>query len=570
MDLKHNSRAISEGPNRAPARAMLKAAGFNDEDLKCPFVGIANTWIEIGPCNYHLRDLAAALKVGIREAGGTPMEFNTVSISDGITMGAEGMRMSLVSREVIADSIELVARGNHFDAIVALVGCDKTIPGAVMALARLDIPGLVLYGGSIAPGQCGGKDITIQDVFEAVGAHGRHKINDSELLAIENAACPGPGACGGQFTANTMAMACEFLGISPLGSASVPAVDAHKPEVARAMGKMVMRLLERQVTPRQVITRDALENAIAGVAASGGSTNAVLHLLAIAHEAGLELDIEEFERVCARTPIIADLKPGGQYVATDLYRAGGTAVVAKRLHEAKLLHSDAMTVSCRTIGEEAAAAQETPKQQVVRPMDKPLKKRGGLVILKGNLAPEGCVLKTAGHDVQHFEGPARVFDSEEAAFAAVQQNKIQAGDVVVIRYEGPRGGPGMREMLAVTAAIVGAGLSDSVALLTDGRFSGATHGFMAGHVAPEAARGGPIAAVQDGDTIAIDVAKRELRVAISEQEMEKRMRQWSEPKLRYPGGVMAKYARQVSSAARGAVTTEFAEATAAQPAMAGD
>jgi dihydroxy-acid dehydratase len=564
MDLKQNSRAISEGPSRAPARAMLKAAGFNDEDLKRPFIGIANTWIEIGPCNYHLRDLAASLKQGIREAGGTPMEFNTVSISDGITMGAEGMRTSLVSREVIADSIELVARGNHFDAIVALVGCDKTIPGAVMALARLNIPGLVLYGGSIAPGQCGGKDITIQDVFEAVGAHGRHKIDDSELLAIENAACPGPGACGGQFTANTMAMACEFLGISPLGSASVPAVNAHKPEVARAMGKMVMRVLEQQVTPRQVITRDALENAIAGVAASGGSTNAVLHLLAIAHEAGLEFDIEEFERVCARTPIIADLKPGGQFVATDLYHAGGTALVAKRLHEAKLLNSNAMTVSCRTIGEEAAAAQETPKQQVVRPMDKPLKKRGGLVILKGNLAPEGCVLKTAGHDVQHFEGPARVFDSEEAAFAAVQQNKIQAGDVVVIRYEGPRGGPGMREMLAVTAAIVGAGLSDSVALLTDGRFSGATHGFMAGHVAPEAARGGPIAAVKDGDTIAIDVGRRELRVAISEQEMEKRLRQWSAPKMRYPGGVMAKYARQVSSAARGAVTTEFAEVPAMQ------
>ena len=564
MDLKQNSRAISEGPNRAPARAMLKAAGFTDDDLKKPFIGIANTWIEIGPCNYHLRDLAAALKHGIREAGGTPMEFNTVSISDGITMGAEGMRTSLVSREVIADSIELVARGNHFDGIVALVGCDKTIPGAVMALARLDIPGLVLYGGSIAPGNCGGKDITIQDVFEAVGAHARHKIDDRQLLDIENAACPGPGACGGQFTANTMAMACEFLGISPLGSASVPAVDAHKPEVAHEIGKLVMKLLERKLTPRQVITHKSIENAIAGVAASGGSTNAVLHLLAIAHEAGFEFDIEEFEKVCARVPIIASLKPAGDYVATDLYRAGGTALIARRLHEAKLLHSDAITVSCKTIGEEAQTAKETPNQKVVHTMDKPLKKRGGLVILKGNLAPEGCVLKTAGHDVQHFEGPARVFNSEEETFAAVQQNKIKSGDVVVIRYEGPRGGPGMREMLAVTAAIVGAGLSDSVALLTDGRFSGATHGFMVGHVAPEAARGGPIAAVKDGDKITIDVANRELRFAISEDEMAKRMRGWSAPKPRYQSGVMRKYAREVSSAARGAVTTIFTEQPASQ------
>jgi dihydroxy-acid dehydratase len=565
MDLKQNSRAITEGPNRAPARAMLKAVGFTDEDLKRPIVGIANTWIEIGPCNYHLRDLAAAIKQGIRENGGTPMEFNTVSISDGITMGAEGMRTSLVSREVIADSIELVARGNHFDAIVALVGCDKTIPGAVMALARLDIPGLVLYGGSIAPGQCDGKNITIQDVFEAVGAHARHKIDDKQLLAIENAACPGPGACGGQFTANTMAMACEFLGISPLGSASVPAVDAHKPEVAHEMGKLVMNLLKRKLTPRQVITRQALENAVAGVAASGGSTNAVLHLLAIGHEAGVEFDIEDFEKVCARVPIIASLKPGGDYVATDLYRAGGTALIAKRLHEARLLHSSAVTVSGKTIGDEAQAATETPNQPVVRTMDKPLKKRGGLVILKGNLAPEGCVLKTAGHDVQHFEGPARVFNSEEETFAAVQNSDIKAGDVVVIRYEGPRGGPGMREMLAVTAAIVGAGLSDSVALLTDGRFSGATHGFMAGHVAPEAARGGPIAAVKDGDKITIDVANRELRVAISEEEMQKRLQAWTAPKPRYPSGVMRKYAREVSSAARGAVTTIFTD----QPATRG-
>jgi dihydroxy-acid dehydratase len=554
MEGKNNSRAISEGPNRAPARAMLKAVGFTDEDLRRPFIGVANTWIEIGPCNYHLRELAAALKQGIREAGGTPMEFNTVSISDGITMGAEGMRTSLVSREVIADSIELVARGNHFDAIVALVGCDKTIPGAAMALARLNLPGMVLYGGSIAPGNCGGKDVTIQDVFEAVGAHAKHKISDAELLAMENSACPGPGACGGQFTANTMAMACEFLGLSPLGSASVPAVDAHKPEVARKVGQMVMELLRRQITPRQIVTRHALENAIAGVAATGGSTNAVLHLLAIAREAGVALNIEDFEPVCARVPILADLKPGGRFVATDLYRAGGTALVARRLHEAGLLHSDAITVSCKTIGEEAKAAAETPKQEVVRSLDRPLKKRGGLTILKGNLAPEGCVLKLAGHERMRFAGPARVFNSEEEAFAAVQQGKVQAGDVVVIRYEGPRGGPGMREMLAVTGAIQGAGLGDSVALLTDGRFSGATHGFMACHVAPEAARGGPIAAVRDGDPILFDATTLELRLEVPEEEIQRRLGEWKAPAPRYPTGVMAKYARQVSSAAQGAVT----------------
>jgi dihydroxy-acid dehydratase len=557
MNWKGNSRAISDGPSRAPARAMLKAAGFTDDDLRRPFIGIANTWIEIGPCNYHLRELAAEMKDGIRDAGGTPMEFNTISISDGITMGAEGMRTSLVSREVIADSIELVARGNHFDAIVALVGCDKTIPGAAMALARLDIPGLVFYGGSIAPGRCDGRDITIQDVFEAVGAHSQHRISDAELSKIENAACPGPGACGGQFTANTMAMACEFLGISPLGSASVPAVDAARPKVARRIGEQIMRLLRQGVTPRQVITRDALENAIAGVAATGGSTNAVLHLLAIAHEAGVMLEIDDFERVCARIPILADLKPGGRFVATDLYRAGGTALVAKRLQEAQLLHADAITVSGKTLGEEAAGAVETPGQQVVRHIDRPLKERGGLVILHGNLSPEGCVLKIAGEERTHFEGPARVFDSEEEAFAAAQGGSIQKGDVVVIRYEGPRGGPGMREMLGVTAALVGAGLGDSVALLTDGRFSGATHGLMAGHVAPEAACGGPIAAVRDGDKIVFDVASRELRVAISEEEMQRRLSHWRQPQPRYQAGVMAKYARQVSSAARGAVTTDF-------------
>ena len=554
MEGKENSRAISEGASRAPARAMLKAVGFTDEDLRRPFIGVANTWIEIGPCNYHLRDLAASLKQGIREAGGTPMEFNTVSISDGITMGAEGMRTSLVSREVIADSIELVARGNHYDAIVALVGCDKTIPGAAMALARLNIPGLVLYGGSIAPGNCGGRDVTIQDVFEAVGAHAQHRISDAELLKLENTACPGAGACGGQFTANTMALACEFLGLSPLGSASVPAVDAAKPEVARAVGKMVMELLRRRQTPRQIVTREALENAIAGVAATGGSTNAVLHLLAIAHEAGVPLTLADFDRISARVPLLADLKPGGRFVATDLYRAGGTALVARRLHEAGLLHSDALTVSGRTIGEEAAVARETPAQEVVRPLAQPLKATGGLVILKGNLAPEGCVLKVAGHEMVHFSGPARVFNSEEEAFAAVQGGGIRAGDVVVIRYEGPRGGPGMREMLAVTAALVGAGLGDSVALLTDGRFSGATHGLMAGHVAPEAARGGPIAAVRDGDTVVFDIARRELRVDLTEDEIKARLAQWQAPAPRYPSGVMAKYARQVSSAAQGAVT----------------
>ena len=553
-DMKRNSGAITDGPSRAPARAMLKAVGFTDADLRRPIIGVANTWIEIGPCNFHLRQLAAWVKQGIREAGGTPMEFNTVSISDAITMGAAGMRMSLVSREVIADSIELVARGNHFDGIVALVGCDKTIPGAAMALARLDIPGLVLYGGSIAPGTYAGHDVTIQDVFEAVGAHAQHRMSDAELLSLENSACPGAGACGGQFTANTMAMACEFLGISPMGSASVPAVEEEKSKRAQAAGALVMELLRRNLTPRQVVTHDALENAIASVAATGGSTNAVLHLLAIAHEAGVSLALDDFERISSRVPLIADLKPGGRFVATDLYRAGGTALVAKRLHQAGLLHSDALTVSGKTIGEEAQAASETPSQQVVRPLEKPLKASGGLVILRGNLAPDGCVVKVAGHELLHHAGPARVFDSEEDAFAAVQQGEIHAGDVVVIRYEGPSGGPGMREMLGVTAALVGAGLGDSVALLTDGRFSGATHGLMAGHVSPEAARGGPIAAVQSGDVVVFDVARRELRVELTDQEIRNRLSKWKPPAPRYPAGVMAKYARQVSSASLGAVT----------------
>ncbi|HSY98818.1 MAG TPA: dihydroxy-acid dehydratase [Terriglobales bacterium] len=553
-EAKLKSAALTQGPSRAGARAMLKAVGFTDQDLKRPLIGVANTWIEIGPCNYHLRELAASVKQGIRTAGGTPMEFNTVSISDGITMGTEGMKMSLVSREVIADSIELVARGNQFDGIVALVGCDKTIPGAIMALARLDIPGLVLYGGSIAPGHYHGHDVTIQDVYEAVGAHAQKRMSDADLLAMENSACPGAGACGGQFTANTMAMVCEFLGLSPMGSASVPALDARKPEVAQAAGAKVMELLKRDLRPRQILTRDAFENAIASVAATGGSTNAVLHLLAIAYEAGVGLSLDDFDRISERVPLLADLKPGGRFVATDLYHAGGTGLVAKRLDEAGLLHGSALTVSGRSIGDEAKTAHETAEQEVVRPLDRPIKPTGGLVILKGNLAPEGCVVKVAGHEHLHHRGPARVFDSEEAAFAAVQQGRIRAGDVLVIRFEGPRGGPGMREMLGVTAALVGAGLGDSVALLTDGRFSGATRGLMAGHVAPEAASGGPIAAVRDGDGIVFDVERRELRVELSDEEIRKRLASWKQPEARYRTGVMAKYARQVSSAARGAVT----------------
>ena len=553
-EAKLNSSALTQGPSRAGARAMLKAVGFTDQDLKRPLIGVANTWIEIGPCNYHLRELAASVKQGIRAAGGTPMEFNTVSISDGITMGTEGMRMSLVSREVIADSIELVARGNQFDGIVALVGCDKTIPGAIMALARLNIPGLVLYGGSIAPGNFHGHDVTIQDVYEAVGAHAQKRISDADLLALENSACPGAGACGGQFTANTMAMVGEFLGLSPMGSASVPALDARKPEVAQAAGAKAMELLRDDLRPRQILTRDAFENAIASVAATGGSTNAVLHLLAIAYEAGVGLSLDDFDRISERVPLLADLKPGGRFVATDLYHAGGTGLVAKRLDEAGLLHGSALTVSGKSIGDEAKAATEAAAQEVVRPLARPIKPTGGLVILKGNLAPEGCVVKVAGHEHLHHRGPARVFDSEEAAFAAVQQGQIRVGDVLVIRYEGPRGGPGMREMLGVTAALVGAGLGDSVGLLTDGRFSGATRGLMAGHVAPEAASGGPIAAVRDGDVIVLDVRRRELYVELSDDVIRKRLASWKQPEARYRTGVMAKYARQVSSAALGAVT----------------
>ena len=533
---------------------MLKAVGFSDEDLGRPLIGVANTWTEIGPCNYHLKDLAAAVKAGIREAGGTPLEFNTVSISDGITMGTSGMKASLVSREVIADSIELVARGNLFDGLVVLVGCDKTIPGAVMALARLDVPGTVLYGGSIAPGSWEGRDVTIQDVFEAVGAHAAGRLDDSRLKALEDVACPGAGACGGQFTANTMAAVCEFLGIAAMGSGGVPAVDPARRGVGARVGRLVMDLVERDLRPSRILTRPALENAMAGVMATGGSTNAVLHLLAIAREAGVPLGIDDFNPVNDRIPLLADLKPGGRFVANDLYRAGGIALVARRLLEGGLLHGDAITVTGRTLAEEAAAAPETPGQEVVRPLARPLKPTGGLVILKGNLAPGGCVVKVAGHTRLEHTGPARVFDGEEAAFAAVGAGAIRAGDVVVIRYEGPAGGPGMREMLAVTAALVGAGLGDSVALLTDGRFSGATRGLMAGHVAPEAARGGPIAAVRDGDRITFDITARELRLGVADDELQRRLASWAPPAPAFTAGVMAKYARLVSSASEGAVT----------------
>jgi dihydroxy-acid dehydratase len=534
---------------------MLRASGLRDEDFRKPLIGVANTWIEIGPCNYHLRELAEHVKAGIRAAGGTPLEFNTVSISDGITMGTEGMRTSLVSREVIADSIELVTRGTLFDALIVLVGCDKTIPGGVMALSRLNIPGLVLYGGSISPGRFEGHDVTVQDVFEAVGMHARGAMTDARLTALESSACPGAGACGGQFTANTMALVCEFLGIAPMGLSSVPATNGAKGNSGHRAGELVMELLRRDITPSKIITKAAIENAITGVAATGGSTNAVLHLLAIANEAGISLSIDDFDRISSRVPIIADLKPGGRFMAVDLFAAGGTALVAKRLLDAKLLRGECLTVTGRTLAEEAADVKETPKQEVVRNLDAPLKPTGGLVILKGNLAPEGCVIKVAGHNIENFRGPARVFDGEEAAFAAVDNASIKAGDVVVIRYEGPKGGPGMREMLAVTAALVGAGLGDSIALLTDGRFSGATHGLMAGHVAPEAVNGGPIAAVVDGDIIEFDIPKRTLSVALTDAEIQRRLSTWKAPAPRYASGVMAKYALMVSSASLGAVTT---------------
>ncbi|WP_455244629.1 dihydroxy-acid dehydratase [Petrachloros mirabilis] len=554
-ELKLKSHDLLVGPGRAPARAMLKAVGFTDEDLSRPIIGVANTWIEVMPCNFHLRRLSEQVKAGIRAAGGTPIEYNTIAVSDGISMGTEGMKASLISREVIADSIELVARGHLFDGVVALSGCDKTIPGTVMALARLNLPSLMLYGGSIMPGHFQGHDVTIQDVFEAVGKHASGKMTNAELKDLEDHACPGPGACGGQFTANTMAIAFEFLGISPMGRNGVLAMDKRKDDVAFECGKIVMELLRNNLRPRQIITRKSLENAIAAVATTGGSTNAVLHLLAIAREAGIKLSIDDFDKINRRVPLLADLKPGGRFAAADLYAAGGTTLVAKRLLDAGLLHGNQPTVTGRTIAEEAETASETPGQQVLRPLSSPIKKTGGLVILKGNLAPEGCVVKVAGHSIMHFRGPAKVYDREEDAFVSVKGGQIKAGDVVVIRYEGPSGGPGMREMLGVTAAIVGAGLGDSVALLTDGRFSGATHGLMAGHVAPEAVRGGPIAAVKNGDMIVFDIAKRQLNVELSKKEITARLKKVKQPVPRYTIGVMAKYARHVSSASEGAVTS---------------
>jgi dihydroxy-acid dehydratase len=553
--IKSISSPLTDGPDRAPARAMLKAVGFTDDDLKRPIIGIATTWIETMPCNLNQRELAAQVKGGIRTAGGTPMEFNTVSISDGVTMGTEGMRASLVSREVIADSIELVARGHLFDGLVCIVGCDKTIPAAAMALCRLNIPGLVLYNGSIAPGRWRGRDVTIQDVFEAVGQHASGSLSAQDLHDLEDVACPGAGACGGQFTANTMATALDFLGISPVGLSEIPATEPGKKAAAEQAGRMVMDLVRDGVRPLDIITRPAVENAIASVAATGGSTNGVLHLLAIAREAGVDLSIDDFHDIAARTPVVASLKPGGEYVATDLYRAGGTALVMKELAHKQHISADARTVDGRTIGEIAQAARATPLQDVVVSVDRAIKPTGGLAILRGNLAPEGCVVKLAGHERLFHRGPARVFDSEEACFEAVKNQVLQPGDVVVIRYEGPAGGPGMREMLVVTAAIVGEGLGDSVALVTDGRFSGATRGLMVGHVSPEAARGGPLAALREGDVVEIDVPGRELNMRLSEDELAKRLADWVAPAPRYRDGVFAKYAASVSSASEGAVTT---------------
>ena len=551
---KRHSAALTDGPDRAPARAMLKGVGFTDDDLARPLVGVSTTWIETMPCNLNQRALAQHVKRGIREAGGTPLEFNTISVSDGVSMGTEGMRASLVSREVIADSIELVARGHLFDGLVCLVGCDKTIPAAVMALCRVDIPGLVLYSGSTAPGRFRGRDVTIQDVFEGVGAHAAGTMSAADLHELESLACPGAGACGGQFTANTMSTALEFLGISPAGLNGIPALDPAKDEAAHQAGQLAMELVRRDVRPSQIVTREALENATASVAATGGSTNGVLHLLAIARELGIPFELDDFDRIAARTPVVASLKPAGRFVATDVHEAGGVALVARELLERDLVHGDAANVDGRTLGEIAAAVVERPGQEVVVHIETPLKPTGGLAILHGNLAPEGCVVKLAGHERLLHRGPARVFDSEEACFAAVKERRLSPGDVVIIRYEGPAGGPGMREMLHVTAAIVGEGLGDSVALVTDGRFSGATHGLMVGHVSPEAARGGPLAALREGDTVVVDVAARELRVELSDDEIAARLRDWTPPPPRYSDGVFAKYAALVSSASEGAVT----------------
>ena len=551
---KRRSAALTDGIERAAARAMLKGAGLDDDALARPLIGVATTWIETMPCNLNQRQLAQDVKRGIRAAGGTPLEFNTIAVSDGVSMGTEGMRASLVSREVIADSIELVARGHLFDGLVCLVGCDKTIPAAAMALARLDLPGLVLYGGSIAPGRFRGRDVTIQDVFEAVGAHAAGTMSAADVHELESVACPGAGACGGQFTANTMATLLEFLGISPAGANGIPALDPAKPAAAEQAGRLVLDLVRRDVRPSAIITRAALENAVVALAATGGSTNGVLHLLAIAQEVGVPLSLTDFDAIASRTPVLADLKPGGRFVATDLHRAGGVPLVARELVRAGLVDDGAVNVDGRTLAEVGETAREEPGQEVVVPAAQPLKATGGIAILYGNLAPQGCVVKLVGHERRRHRGPARVFDTEEACFAAVAAGAIVPGDVVVIRYEGPAGGPGMREMLHVTGALVGAGLGDSVALVTDGRFSGATRGLMVGHVAPEAAHGGPLAALAEGDLVLIDVDARELRVEQPEGELERRLGGWRPPAPRYDRGVLAKYAALVSSASEGAVT----------------
>jgi dihydroxy-acid dehydratase len=558
---KKYSVPLTEGASRAAARSMLRSIGFSKEDLHKPIIGIANTWTEIGPCNFHLRIVAEAVKQGIRDAGGTPMEFNTITISDGITMGTQGMKASLVSREVIADSVELVARGNLFDGLICIAGCDKNMPGTVMALCRLDIPSLMLYGGSIMPGHLAqpdgsSKDLTIQDVFEAIGAHSAHRIDDAQLEAVEAAACPGAGACGGQFTANTMAMACEFLGISPIGITGVPALSPEKSAASREAGRLVLDLARHDLRPSAIITRKSLENAIVSVVASGGSTNAVLHLIAIANEMGIKLSVDDFDRISAATPLLCDMKPGGKYVAKDYQDAGGSRLLAQRLLAAGLIDGSTINVTGLTLAEEAAKAVETPGQKVIYPIVAPIKKTGGLVILKGNLAPKGCVIKVAGHERLTHTGPARVFNTEEECFAAVDGGKIKPNDVLVIRYEGPKGGPGMREMLAVTAAVAGIPeLSNTVALLTDGRFSGATKGLMAGHVAPEAADGGPIAAVREGDSITFDIPARKLTLNVPDAEIAARLKTWTAPAPKFTRGVFAKYIKTVSSADQGAVTT---------------
>jgi dihydroxy-acid dehydratase len=555
FDLRHKSRVLLDGPDRAAARSMMKAIGFSDQDLKRPQVGVAHCWIETMPCNFNHRELAAQVKQGIRDAGGTPIEYNTIAITDGITMGTEGMKASLVSREVIADSVELVARGHMFDALVTISGCDKTIPAMVMAMARLDIPSVMLYGGSIHFGEHRGKRLTIQDVFEAIGARNAGKMSEKEFKEIENRACPGAGACGGQFTANTMATAFEMLGVSPMGFNGVPATDEEKLETAYETGKLVMRVLAKGLTPKKIITRKGLENAIAGVMATGGSTNAVLHLLAVAREAGVRLTLKDFDRISRKTPVLANLKPWGLYTAVEMYEAGGMGVVAKRLLKAGLLKEDAITVTGRTIAKEARAAAEPAGQKVIHPLQRALKPQGGIAVLHGNLAPDGCVIKLSGQARKSQRGPARVFNREEDAFKAIKQGKVKAGDIMVIRYEGPKGGPGMREMLHVTGALQGAGLGETVALMTDGRFSGATHGFMIGHIAPEAAEGGPLAALKTGDMIEIDVPRRKLDVKLTATELKKRLKGWKPPKPRYKSGVLAKYARHVASASEGAVTS---------------